>query len=246
MRTFILLIFGLSLLGSCKKDLSNPTEITLGQEEGMIETIDYKVLEGTIFNADTSAIDLNNDGILDVEIISGGNPNGLTGSIAEARIRSLHPSAKLHVNQIQDTTFYYETYQFTSNPSNGEDMVILSKSFSCRRESDNYEVNSVAPKFLLDPNVYGEKISFGSSFQEVDLTFVELNTSSFEPTGLVDQGVVYYGLTSHFKDCWGFPMNTWRYIGVKLFTPSGPKLGWIRLQLLSSSKVSIHSWAIQN
>jgi len=80
-------------------------------------------------------------------------------------------------------------------------------------------------------------------FQGGTYVFNPASYSSYSPNGIVFQGVTFYDLITVYNDCGAFPIGE-RFIGVKLYTYEGVKLGWVRVSV-GSSVIRIKAWAIQ-
>lgn len=224
-----------SLLFACRKEIyQRDSKIHMGNKLDMEFTEKFALnLNGNAQTPESYSIDLDDDGKNDIRLISAD----------EASIVCLHSSAKLMVQQIQDSTFVNESTQYTISPT-GEQMYIQATTYSCEKETPLYELDTAETRLILDPKLYGNKITVEDPFQFLTFPFEHTGAATLTPTGTVVQGVVYYDLINYFNDCWDYPSGGY-YIGVKLYTPSGPKLGWILMSVSSLGKINIENWAIQ-
>ncbi|NRA10591.1 MAG: hypothetical protein HRT57_01390 [Crocinitomicaceae bacterium] len=242
MRTFILLFLGLWLLGSCQKEqpTTRASFILAGDETDLAHTKVYQLISSSISASNHIDLDLDGNGVLDLRL---GCDQGVPGSgtLVDPWIKSLHTSCKVRVKSILDTTFVHETTLWSVDPQ-GNNVNIHALTYSCKMESSNYTIHSIQKKLKLVGDLESAQISTEEEFLEVSMPFFEQSTSSFEPTGLVLQGYTYYDLINHYRDCAPFDKS---YLGFKLYTSDGVKLGWISLSF-GYTTLNVGSWAIQN
>jgi hypothetical protein len=231
------------LLFSCKKNKERLPFIIMGDQTDMLYTKYFKLIDGTFYNPEYFDIDLDKNGVMDLRLSRGPNTTG-NGTIPEARIESLHSSCKVRVETMMDTTFIHDISIFSVDPQ-GNDVHIHSITYSCRMESPDYTIDTVQVKTELVATAINEYISLNDAYLDVSMPFQGSNSSTYEPTGYVFQGLTYYDLTTHYNDCSAFPKSQETYIGVKLYTSDGIRLGWVRINLNSNSKIMVKDWAIQ-
>lgn len=232
----------LSLLGSCKKEKERALFIVMGDETDLLYTKNYKKIDGNYYHPEYFDIDFDGDGLMDLRLSRGlGNS---VPSTAEARIESLHPSCKILGRTTSDTTFKHETGLFSTDPS-GNDVYIHALTYSCEMESPDYVLDTVKSSFKLVATPINKEISVNDEYLNFSSSFGELSSSTYEPTGVVIQGVAYYDLITYYNDCSTFPKNEATYIGVKLYTYTGVKLGWVHLTVDSGNNIILKDWAIQ-
>jgi len=233
----LLIFFGIITLIACKKDVSS-SAIALGDETGMLVSYSGLDVYGSF------EIDLNEDGISDIRLGRTTAFFDIVGLTSEAWIEPMHTNCELLIQEIEDTTFMHYTTQYNTNQSN-EPIAIQATTYSCSRETPNSGVYKVEKDIILDPKSKGDIITRKDSYQSVRAYFTEADSAFIGQTGFVDQGVVYYALTTYHNGCSDFPGGELKYIGVRLNTPEGVKLGWIRLKV-QGSKITINNWAIQS
>lgn len=211
----------------------------MGDETNMLYTKYYKVIDGNFLEPEHFDIDFDQDGTFDLRLFRGPGPYG-----AESRVICLHQSCKVIGETVIDTTFFHETYLLSTDPS-GADVNIHAMTFSCEMESPDYVFYAAENRFMPIATSINKQISVDDEFLSVSVPFIEPNSSSYLPTGVVNQGVAFYELITHYNDCLSFPHNQETYLGVKLYTPDGVKLGWVKLTVGSNAKIIVKSWAIQ-
>ena len=238
-----ILLLSISLFFSCKKKVISGPYLTLGDEESV--EIEYMVtmILGVIQKPVKYAIDLNKDGMDDVEFWSGYVVGAGSGVNPVASIRTMHPSCGLLAFETVDTTFIHHTYQVTNSPSGGY-AAIASTTRACRRETPYFVVeSSFAVDNLLALNV-GDIVDISSDFRSGIFELNSFNSSKLTPIQTVGD-TTYYELLNVINDCTNFPENTSQYVAVKLNTPDGAKLGWIKFQFSEGNKIKLFEWAIQ-
>lgn len=242
MRSLLLYSLAFCFLSSCKKEYERASFISMGDETDMVYTQQFEFINGNYYQPEYQDIDIDGNGLMDLRLSKGMGNSG--PSTPETRIESLHSSCKVMGRTVSDTTFRHETNLFSTDPS-GNDVHIHSMTYSCEMESPNYVIDTVKTRFRPIGMLANKQISIHDEYLDVNMPLIELNTSSYEPTGVVNQGVTYYELTTHYKHCYTFPKEKYVYIGVKLYTPQGVKLGWVHLKLDSGSNILLRGWAIQ-
>ena len=114
------------MLVSCKKDLS-PAAIAFGDETGML--VNYWGLD--VY--DSFEIDLDEDGISDIQFGRTTKISDIIGLSSEVWMEPMHANCELLVQEIQDTTFMHYALQYNTNQYN-EPIAIQATTYSCSRE----------------------------------------------------------------------------------------------------------------
>lgn len=236
----LLLLLGISALLSCKKEVPTPVLIQFGDDEGMLIKHSGRYLMHGSFK-----IDINNDGFFDIQLNTDQYFYPVVGVSYEASIESLHPDCEILVEEIQDTTYVRSNVQLTTN-SSGDSMFIQATTYSCEKVVSSSVIDTIEKGFILDPKSTGDQTSILDDYRSITAYFTEFNSASMAPTGYVNQGIVYYSLISYYNDCSNFPLGITKYIGVKINTSDGIKLGWIELRINSGYHIKVYSWAIQS
>ncbi len=229
------------LLFSCKKNKERASFIIMGDETDMEYHKYFVLINGTFYQPEYFDIDFDGNGLMDLRFSRG---PGNSGTVAVARIESLHSSCKVRVETVWDTTYVHETTLNSVDPQ-GNYVNIHAMTYSCEKESQYFAIDTAQSRTLLVPTLINKQISINDPYLDVSMPFQGENSSSYEPTGIVFQGVTYYDLTIVHDECSAYPKNQETYIGVKLYTPDGIKLGWVRINLNSYSAIMVKDWAIQ-
>jgi len=238
MRLLILLL-GLAFLISCKKEVA-ATSISLGEEDGIQVTYyHYEVNTVSPFT-----IDFDQDGVDDVLLSSKNVVSQIIGVSPELTIEPLHSDCAMLVERTDDTTYVQYAYQSTTNQA-GVSMEIFSEAFSCDEIAPNGVMHSTQIGEQLLPKSSGDFISFDNYYSSSKAFLTKASFANYEWIGTTNQGVEQYQLCVYYNDCYSFPTEVSRFVGVRINTAQGVKLGWIRFRFSGSTNLTIESWAIQ-
>lgn len=242
MRIPLLLLSALTLF-SCKKEVQRSSSIELGDETGLEVTYSSRDISGDYFIPDHFDLDLDNDGVFDVRLNSSSNYSDILGFSPDANIEPLSTSFHVLIDKVPDSIFVHHSIQFTTNQSN-EQIAIESTTYSCEREEPFSQVFETQEMFVPAPKTKGEVIALTDSYRSELVYFARPNEAVFESTGFVDQGVSYYSFIVHLRDCMEYPQGVYKYIGFKMTSADGTRLGWLKMSV-QGSRIKMNSWAIQ-
>lgn len=198
-----ILLLSLFLTFSCRKKANPDPYLVMGAEDGVeVEYRDLLVFSN-IQKAVNYRIDLDQDGIDDVELRSEFVVGTGAGVSPVASIRSLYDNCALLSYTTADTIFRHTNYQVSNAPGGGY-AAIFSKTFSCRRESPGYVVDSTYTVNNIRSLNTGDQVSLLDDFRSGTFEFNSHNTSTLTPTQIMGD-TTYYNLVNIVNDCTNFP-----------------------------------------
>lgn len=233
------------VLFSCKKTNSVSSDITIGDTNQMYVQFLNVNLDGDYYDPEIYELDLNNDGIKDISFRSEivGSPG--MGLHSRSFVHCLNSNASIYLESFQDTTFLIDSINVLQN--NGEVMVIHSSTFSCFQLNSTAIIYDISNKSLIQPFDLGATLNndLGFSSFATDQNFIrgngglglELDSSNFDTT--------FYTSIYTIAECYDFPQDNYKYIGVKVMANGIDKLGWIKLKISSDRIISISESALQ-
>lgn len=241
--TWVLVIL---LISSCENSLldrTNKNQVEFGELANMRLQYPDTVLMGEYNRGKNYLIDLDQDGQADYNISSliWGSPG--MGMIPTSGISSLHEDAKFLGYFQNDTTFR----NFSRREFQGNNIIEVYETytFSCFRMDSADSIFKIdRDVFKLDNFSRGDRFSQDDTFESDSLTLVTYWTRSYRDMEYIGEDTVLYAQRQYNNDCFTFPQNEIRYIGVKL-DGKNPKLGWVKLSISEYFRVFILECAIQ-
>lgn len=207
--------------------------IFLGVEENMIVTpVNFDLYPPNPRNSSkTYPIDINIDGVDDFSLTTQ-MFNSPGSSSCYSSINSLNSNSFIASFNKSDTLFLnLDTVNF-----------IINFNYTCERLKNADSIFNINPnQSKIVPFELNEKLMNSSNFNSSSITL--FNCSSDSPES-------YYPPYTHrihyLNDCDLLPLNSIQYIGIKLDDGFGyVKLGWIKINHTSSTRINIIEYAIQ-
>jgi len=239
-RSILLLVLVITLLSGCDKEISEnerKSEVFVGETKNMIVN-NYNVqLFGSYHEPEILNIDLDNNGIADIQFESVMQGSPQMGAIPVSFIRALHDNIGIIGYYTHDTLFINQTTIIYDDvfPVEVETTVII----SCNMidESDSTFIRSVLRMQSFEPL---ETIGINDSYLSKKFT---IYNSGFGH-GFFDEigDTIFYFYESIAGTCYDYPRNKPIYLGVKHFDES--KLGWVKFKT-SGRYFFIYQSAIQ-
>ncbi|MCR9174051.1 MAG: hypothetical protein NXI10_16230 [bacterium] len=240
MKTTVLLLLALSLF-SCQKN-KFPSTVTTGDFSSAQEVGYNFLLNGSFSNPKSELLDLDNDGVFDVQLNSTSAAVTGSGIMPEISITTLHENVEMNVNIRQDSIFqaYFYHWQYAPDGSKAYFHVNVT---SCSKESAQYTPIGVETNAYLVPLSEDEILSTNDTYQSG--TFHIATAESHETSIEQFPDSTVYRINETRKSCFEFPQEVVRYLGFRMTDETGQKLGWIELQYLGGNHLRIQNWAIQ-
>lgn len=163
------------------------------------------------------SIDMDGDGINDIQFkFRSANSLG-AGYLEWASVQSLHPEVRVASLTVTDTIFFHVDTAGTS----------IHKHHNCSRTDDTDTIVSVTTDQLkIRVLEEGSTLNDEGEFSTDSINLRNLGGGSSMPTF---QGGYWVSWQTNM-DCYLFPLDVIRYIGVAITAPNGSvKLGWIKL-----------------
>lgn len=222
--------------------LADPLKIQIGQTRSMLVKPYAITLKGAYHSPVSYSLDIDNNGVVDIQFTSNiwGSPG--IGQHPEADISSLNNLTFIYAKIISDTAFL-----FIKNDTNyfGKVNIILNKTYSCQRISSTDSILS---------NRDSKYINVLRSFDYIRTSGpwlsgkVNLNNDDYAPPvervfNSIDTCI--FKQDTYNYDCHSFPNDQIAYIGIKLIDEAEVKLAWIKLSIKDKYIISVLETAIQ-
>ncbi|MCW8897774.1 MAG: hypothetical protein OQJ96_04200 [Flavobacteriales bacterium] len=238
----IILVFIVFFQYGCKKNYVeiNKSTLTMGDYNN-VNTIYYNdTVVGIYIQPQHYQIDIDNNGIYDIEFecTYAGSPG--TGPKYGSSVKSLSPNVAIFGYHNTDTIFIHKDTSVV--PDTISIKIYHKTTYTCSRMSPNDSINSITPSYKTTPLNNQDNIQLNDTYHSTSIKLQDTETGSIIYSG-GNIDTTFYSVV-HFKNnCFSFPMNQPKYIGVKLINQN--KLGWIKINLLDRHKIYIEESAIQ-
>jgi hypothetical protein len=247
-RICVLAIFILSLT-MCKKGdpiqtAESNTKIIVGDDSGVQTWALDTVLMGGYQDERSIALDMDGDNLSDFSFTSEiwGSPG--VGGHPQSMILSLHENALICGLLKTDSFIIHHGFNTTVGPDNTTN-IYHSITFTCRRLAPEDSIQKVVPgQFKLLPMHKGQYLAASDVFG-VDTCILNNEAYGYFIGSSVQNDTTIYNYLSNDYTCDQFPANQIRYVGVKLRSPQGDKLGWIKLSITDKYVISLMEYGIQ-
>jgi hypothetical protein len=239
-RIIFLIIFFTTFFGCQKKTEVVRTSIEVGVHDNMFINQYDTVIIGDYNSPVLFNIDLNNDRIDDIqfESVLSGSPQ--IGTHPRSMLRSLHENVKIYGEYNADTTFL----NIRTTISNGTDSTIIKNeyyNYTCSRINSTDAIEKITP-FKMSPLNLGDILNINDTFLSDTITLTN-DRYGYQWKWDVNGDTIINKFDVYFNDCFEFPLDTTKYIGVKLNDEE--KLGWIMIKILEKEKIRIIESGIQ-
>ena len=253
-RTIVLLsaIF-LFIFSACKKDKSTTPEeietpvitdtaskeIILGNEQGMhITKWDYILHAGISNSLATYSLDVDSSGTEDLKFTAYMRKLPMMGSHYEISVSSLNSFVQLAGYVAADTTFISTTITVSGST------VDTTRVISCKRSTPTQTILNIADQFKLLYSDKGTVLKKDGVYQTNNVPVVYTNVVSTEIVSTTPDTMILRRTV--FKDYCDAPsQGQVQYLGLKINTAKGVKMGWVKLTLSDTDKIHILESAIQ-
>jgi hypothetical protein len=234
----LLLIVALVLFSlSCDnndKDISAP-EIEVGEYTDMIINYFDTTLIATFNSEVTYNIDLDKNGIDDIQLKSKYYHGAGAGTQKSSVITSLNDNVELYGFHTNDTLFlhrdtvlsqgniYFNIYEYNT--------------YTCQLIDENDSIQSITPNFSLISLDKEDILSIDDTYHADTITLYNGDTKPSVVDVIYQGDTAIWQYTTYYRACDNLPLDEIKYIGVRLQDES--KIGWIKLYLFDSYKVSL-------
>ena len=241
----ILVVFAL-LLSGCESgwlDQTNKKEVVFGDLSNMDVIYADTVLLGEYNHGREYSFDLDQDGQDDFALTSliWGSPG--MGMIPTSGIACKHENATLLGYYHDDTIFqHFDRRVYLVN-----DLVEIYETIttSCfRRDPADSIKNIEQAVFKLSDFGRDDTFDADDTFLSTDLTLATYWSRGWRETEYLSADTVLYKQWQDYNDCFSFPQNEIRYIGIRL-DGERTRLGWIKVSVSEYFRVFILEGAIQ-
>lgn len=240
---FLLLLFALFFITACEKEnpASSP-EIKTGDYNNLIINFYDTTLAGGYHNPQTFNLDLDNNGIDDIQFMSEVWGSLGMGQIPRSEIRCLHSGVKLLGIKTFDTLFLNRDtiVQEGQYPHTWE--MYLINNYTCQLIDEADTILSVNPDFDLLILKRGEIISKSQDFNADTITLASGPNNPYPMPGGSIGDTIIYNYNISLNNCDPFPLQTVSYVGVFM---DNERLGWIKISIFDWYKILIHESGLQ-
>lgn len=246
-----LLIFLIFVTISCEKEFDDENgksisnEIHFGDYTKMIVKHYDTILNSEYPGKESIDLDIDNDNNNDIRLISEtwGSPG--YGYNPRSIIWCLHENVLLNGYQTNDTNFLNRDTRILSGPNNITE-IWINLIYSCKRIDKNDSILSICHNvFKLSPHNRNELLINSDVFNCDSITLIDdwySFTSAPKDSGI---DTVMYERVVHSNDCFLFPLEEIKYIGLLLGNDTVSRLAWIKLSIINNNIISILESAIQ-
>jgi hypothetical protein len=244
---FILLLFLLAVACQKKKASKNPS-IEIGNAKYVdINNHNVLVKSSGYQDIDAFALDIDADGNADIlfESYILGSPG--MGMHEGFSIEALHSGCHFAgVLGSQERWVKHDT-SYIDNPQTGETIVMRSENYACTQLDSEYNL-----AYIIADVVYTTFFSSGETLNKTDY-FSNLvsnlvpaeDHSSVPLEDYTSNDSTYMTVTVNYAEACTISNKTSGYLGIKLNTSDGEKLGWVKLSITDGYIISIESSGIQ-
>ncbi|MDB2656531.1 hypothetical protein N9Y60_00600 [Crocinitomicaceae bacterium] len=229
------------ILVSCKKKQFE-SAITAGDSDAVPDVGYNFLLSGSYTNPKTYQLDLNHDGVNDVEFFNGSALVVSMGVMPEISIKTLHQNMEMNVDIRKDSIFQAYFYHWQYAPGGTRAFFHVNVT-SCMKESAQYVPVDVKTTNYLIPMEEGDVLSNNDDFAQGTFHLATAEQHETETEFFPDSTV--YHINQIRKSCFEFPENSIRYLGFRITDDDGQKMGWIEVEYLGGNQLRIRDWAIQ-
>lgn len=238
--SIILLAF---ILVSCDKSGGEyPEMLRVGDDKDLLINYYDTTIIGGYYTPELFNMDIDNDGIEDVQFVSDIWGSPAIGQKRRSAIRSINREVQFYGYPTMDTLFVYNIFDTISGVGN-EVIIYQSIISSCYRYNEKDSIASISPSFKLKPLVRGDYINKNDSFK-ADTIILNNESHNYHPSFFqISTDTVLYRNYAFQNDNYTFPSNEIKYIGFRVENDS--RLGWIRLGVFDNYKILILESGIQ-
>ena len=213
---------------SCKN--APKKEIVIGNSDGMLvyfyDTLDYQHDEYEYEDVWYYRIDLNQDGIDDIELYADEIPQSpYADSAKNYGISCLNEHIVLCCKLVE-TTYYIHT-DTLHNEQNESSIIHIEKIYTASKIEETDSIEGTKEELLLDFDK--EHLCTNDFFYPYDYSFYE---SGFIHNYTLTKSGINYHITNHYlRDYLIFETEGEKYIGFKYIDDKRERLGWIKFAL---------------
>jgi hypothetical protein len=202
------------------------------------------IIEGGYYLNKSIDLDVDKDSLPDIRLSSNilGSPG--IGEHPEVRLASLKSEAKFFGKISNDTTFAHNS--ITSFQGDNNTVIIYnSTTYSCRKLAPADTVfNVVYDNFRISKLWIDSTISISGTFAS-DTCLLTNDWMSYPGSPVFDNDTIFYYTSSRDDSCYGFPEGEVCYIGFRMDTGNEQKLGWLKIKINDSFRITVLETAIQ-
>ena len=251
---FSLVLLILLISFACEKKVIEPeeeppqqeNEFAFGNYTDMIVTFYDTMLIGGYHDTQNLNLDLDNDNIRDIRLISDiwGSP-GL-GLNPCSKIWSLNSQTLINGYYTNDTLFLNRLTSVVVTPD-GITKIYEYYNYSCYRKEQNDIVFKVYyNEFKVIAHEINGSMNLNDDFKADSITLIDNSYSHSSYGEEIGTDSLLYSIANNLNDCNLFPMQERVYIGFKKVDSHGvERLGWIKLLIINKYKIFLMETAIQ-
>ena len=239
----ILLIIFFTFLFACQKatEVVN-TEIVVGENDNMTIIQYDTVIIGDYNSPVNFNIDLNNDGVDDIQFECEEQGSQYVGLLPWSKINVLNNNIGVFGQSAIDTNFLNITSYININADSSL-LINTYYRYTCNRRDIADQIQNITPSSQIIPLSNSDTIDISDNYIIDSVYIAETGaTWLWKEENHGDTTIRYFKATS--DDCFiAFPLETESFIGVMFLNEK--KLGWIKFNLLSKNKIKILESGVQ-
>lgn len=247
MNHILRILLFLTLLNlSCERKYNSVQNdfIVIGNKDNLIiSMIDTTLISG-YYDRKTFSLDVDFDGVNDIDISSYAWGSSGLGTFKMAEISCLNSTIALNQESIVDTIFWDRFHTVVSDGS--KILIEHYDSCSCNETELSYRM------YVRDETTYTKAFIENDTISKDDNWAVDTTNLSYYASGGASYDILYESndtvvrlYTTKYKECNGFPNNMDSYIGIKKDVFGIEKLGWIKIRIRDYYIISILEIALQ-
>ncbi|MCD4736923.1 MAG: hypothetical protein K8R53_12835 [Bacteroidales bacterium] len=234
---------------SCRKINDNllpikKEELIIGSKEGITISVHDKIIMGGYYHPVIFDVDINKDEINDIRFMSEivGAPG--MGHRSKAKVSCLNENTEMFGYFTNDTTFHNIRLDTVSEPG-GTTWYYIYHNYTCQRFDGSDNVSEIKyDQFYIK---LLEKNDIINKFENFKTDSSQLNEDAYYYYSYYEiaPDTIEVSVLVHYYNCFSFPENEIKYIGIKYTKDGRERLGWVKLSITEGYIISIFESAIQ-
>ena len=249
MKPNYLIILALFIVVSCSKDkAANSPTIEIGNNSGLqVTQLNLDITSPSFGVWDEKEVDINNDGQMDLRFRSIYHGSSGLGLFYNYRIETIHNDCSIAGTIANDTMWLKNDTTYLVNPQGGMAIIWELKRACAQLDASYTQLDVDHDQLSTTLFQSGETLKVSDYFSK-ETTYLHSLSDHSTPLELemtiVDTN--YYSVASVIREvCEPATDNVSGYLGFKLNTSNGTKLGWVKLAITDAYSIQVSETAIQ-
>lgn len=236
-----LLILGLIFCCCEREQTTRSSELKVNDYKNMLINYYDTLLIGGYGAPISFSIDLDGNGKDDIVFESVEWGSAGIGHHPRSTIMCLHSNIEL-LGSFTSDTLYLNRSTTIYQGIDGNFSLWKNINYSCFPYDDNDSIAEINQTFEITPLNKVDLISINDTYIVDTITLVD-DSYSLPPFPIrIDGDTTIYEFTTHYNNCYAFPLDEIKYIGLKL---NQERLGWVKISIFDQNKILIHESGLQ-